>query len=443
MPRLGELLVAARLLTAEQVEQALRAQVMWGGRLGTALVELGFIDLDGLTRALGRQVGLPAALARHFEKADRAIQAKLPAALAAKHSAIPLLQVGTNKIAVAVMDKLAKPARSEIATALGVAVGELVLSIAPEQRVMYQLERVYGIPRSARFLRVQGPAATVFPELGEVPVPIDSDPEVVVPAAELTPSPAASTLATAERQAIPEPIDAPDMDAPVDDIAALIDRAVESAVEPPSDQPAGRDRRSYVRTVTDEEPAATALGRIAIRKMAITTASIPVIEEAGEVPRTLADAARAIKRAAKRDRVAELAIDALARFAPMCDAAMLMIVRGTAVIGWRWFCRTSEPPAELAVSTQDACLITSAIADNTIHRAPLAELGPVDSKLVRALGVPEGELVVVPVPIASRVMCVVAAIVHGEASATAIEPLEAIAGAASAAFARLVRDASR
>ena len=34
MARLGELLVAARLLTTDQIERALRAQVMWGGRIG-------------------------------------------------------------------------------------------------------------------------------------------------------------------------------------------------------------------------------------------------------------------------------------------------------------------------------------------------------------------------------------------------------------------------
>ena len=36
--RLGELLIATGELTAHQIEQAVRAQVMWGGRLGTNLV---------------------------------------------------------------------------------------------------------------------------------------------------------------------------------------------------------------------------------------------------------------------------------------------------------------------------------------------------------------------------------------------------------------------
>ena len=58
MARLGELLVAAGLLTTDQVDRALRAQVMWGARLGTNLIELGFIDLDTLSTVLAQQHSL-------------------------------------------------------------------------------------------------------------------------------------------------------------------------------------------------------------------------------------------------------------------------------------------------------------------------------------------------------------------------------------------------
>jgi hypothetical protein len=443
MPRLGELLVAARLLTAEQIEQALRAQVMWGGRLGTALVELGFIDLDTLTRALGRQHGMPAALARHFEKADPELQAKLPAALAERLSVVPLLRLAAGNIAVAAMDRLTKVACAQIAGALDCELAELVVSIAPEQRVMYQLERVYGIQRDARFLRVPGPSATPFPELGEVPIPIDSDPEVSVPVHAVVPA-APALVSEAERDAVPVPIDVSEFDvqAPAEDLAALIDKAVDSVADRPGEPPASRDRRSYVRTVSDEEPppTATALGRIAIRRVKFTANSMTVLAETDESPKTLADALRAVKRSPQRDRVAELAIDALMRFAPACEAAMLMVVRGHATIGWRWFCRTGDPPANLAVPTAEAGLVAATIAGNTVHRAPVTELVAVDAKLASALGATTGELVVVPIPIAGQVMCLVAAVMHAGGS---IDPLTAVAGAASTAFARLIRDASR
>src|ERR1044071_9613606 len=121
MPRLGEHLVAAGLLTAEQVEQALRAQVMWGGRLGTNLVELHFLELAPLSKALGRQHHLPAVLARHFEKADPGPERHVVIAAIA-----PLLP---RQLAI-------------IADELAVDIRKLVPAIAPELRIRYQLERV-------------------------------------------------------------------------------------------------------------------------------------------------------------------------------------------------------------------------------------------------------------------------------------------------------------
>lgn len=42
--RLGEALLKAGLLDNFQLQSALGRQRQWGGRLGTALIELGFID---------------------------------------------------------------------------------------------------------------------------------------------------------------------------------------------------------------------------------------------------------------------------------------------------------------------------------------------------------------------------------------------------------------
>src|SRR5258705_9050049 len=131
MARLGELLVAAGLLTVEQVEQALRAQVMWGGRLGTNLIELGYLDLDALSKALGRQHRLPPALARHFDKADRALQQKLSPDVAEKLSCVPLRRLGCLKmIAIATVAPLAPREHAIVAGELGVEPNEMIASVA-------------------------------------------------------------------------------------------------------------------------------------------------------------------------------------------------------------------------------------------------------------------------------------------------------------------------
>ena len=71
-------------------------------------------------------------------------------------------------------------------------------------------------------------------------------------------------------------------------------------------------------------------------------------------------------------------------------------------------------------------------------RSPSTELGAIDLLLLRSLG-RSGDLVVVPVAIAGTVMCVIAMVTAKRAE----RGVEAIAAAAGAAFARLMRDASR
>ena len=59
MARLGELLIEEKLITPPQLEEALETQVVHGGRVGTNLVELGFLKEVDLARVLGRQHSLP------------------------------------------------------------------------------------------------------------------------------------------------------------------------------------------------------------------------------------------------------------------------------------------------------------------------------------------------------------------------------------------------
>jgi hypothetical protein len=55
--RLGELLIQEKLITLQALEEALEAQVVHGGRLGTNLLELGFLSEKDLARMLGQLHG--------------------------------------------------------------------------------------------------------------------------------------------------------------------------------------------------------------------------------------------------------------------------------------------------------------------------------------------------------------------------------------------------
>lgn len=57
--RLGELLVEQRLITVNQLKDALRRQAQVGGQIGSIMVEMGYIATDDLLTFLNRQLGVP------------------------------------------------------------------------------------------------------------------------------------------------------------------------------------------------------------------------------------------------------------------------------------------------------------------------------------------------------------------------------------------------
>ncbi len=152
--RLGSLLVAAGTITHEQLDAALSAQRQFRGRLGTNLVELRLLNLDGLAAALSRQHGVPAAGRSDFLTMDSSLIHLLPPRAAKMYLAVPLGPSPTNPrvVQVAMMDPDNLVALDEIATILGCRVTPLV---TPELRMQHLLERVYGIkPERRTFLRV-------------------------------------------------------------------------------------------------------------------------------------------------------------------------------------------------------------------------------------------------------------------------------------------------
>lgn len=484
MPRLGELLVAGGSLTTDQLEQALRAQVMWGARLGTNLIELGFVDLDTLSSALAQQHGMPAALARHFERVDKELQLLLHADVAQRFNCIPLLRVGADrKIVIAATGPLSPKALAILADELVVEPHLLIISIAAELRVRYQLERVYGIQRQSRFVRTPGASRQSFHEI-KVDLVEDSEPDLSLERLERAPT----TRFTAEEDVDEDGGDAGDAELEIDVDIGEHDEPLEPTIERDASQgramlasldelraetqedfgdgsvmtdpeaSPGRERRRYVRTIADEPaeapppppppppapvrrfsggPPATQspLGRIALKKVATGRSR----EETGAGGNTLGEVTRAIRRAHSRDKVGRLVIDALFRFMPSCHAATILVVRGEIATSWKGFCRAGGPEADVAVPLEKPCLVAKSVHRNTTARADGSDLNALDHALMQALSA-RGELMVVPISIVGQVLGALALVV--EPDANSLTP-ESIAAAAGAGFARLMRDASR
>ena len=445
MARLGELLLSAGLLTTERLEQALRAQVMWGARLGTNLVELGFIDLDALSSALAQQHRLPAALARHFDKVDTELQQQLSPQLAETHTCVPLMRVGPKRqIVLATSSPLTKRALATIAADLHVDPAMLIPSIAAELRIRYQLERVYGIARSSRFIRSPGKTIPPFPQFVIEEADPESDPDILLSPIEggapahIT-AESDVTMPFLTKEAAAEAGDDDDtVSRPTPELLAVLQELDTSAPEAaPVDEASQRERRRYLRTIGDAEAPPEAppqIGRIAIRRVAV---ALDPDQSEGS---TLGQATRAIRRAKDRDKVADLAMSALFRFATSCDAAVFLVIRGQAATAWKGFNRSGAPTPELSVPVDQPGLVPRAIASNATTLAPASDLGPIDQLLLVSLGQTSGDLAVVPVSIGGTVMCVIAMVTATDA---AIMTAESIAAATGAAFSRMIRDAAR
>jgi hypothetical protein len=150
--KLGTLLLRNAAIGLSQLEAALRNQVLYGGRLGTNLVELGYIDLELLSAYLAELSGYPIATPTLLDQADPALIERLGADEAHRLRAIPLgwLGEGAETVAVALVEPADGRVVDQVATQLDAHVTPYVV---PELRALYYLEKLFGLPRRARFVR--------------------------------------------------------------------------------------------------------------------------------------------------------------------------------------------------------------------------------------------------------------------------------------------------
>jgi len=150
--KLGTLLLRNAAIGLSQLEAALRNQVLYGGRLGTNLVELGFIDLELLGSYLAELSGFPIATPTLLETVDTRLIDKLGSDDAHRLRAIPLGYLGDGRDTVAVA--LVEPTHTETLDELRVRFDAAITPyVVPELRALYYLEKHFGLPRRARFIR--------------------------------------------------------------------------------------------------------------------------------------------------------------------------------------------------------------------------------------------------------------------------------------------------
>src|SRR5512138_3868371 len=146
--RLGDLLIQEGILNAAQLEEALKYQVIFGGKLGTDLIEMGFVEEEDVARALSKKFGVPAVDAEELMKTPPAVLEAFPRALVEKFGVVPCKLDG-KRLSLAMSDPSDLKALDEIAFRTGFIVKPLV---AAEVRIVLALEKLYGIERERRYI---------------------------------------------------------------------------------------------------------------------------------------------------------------------------------------------------------------------------------------------------------------------------------------------------
>ncbi|MEP6801939.1 MAG: hypothetical protein ABJC07_08385 [Acidobacteriota bacterium] len=147
MPRLGQLLLRADLVTENDLARALGVQQFAGGRIGTLLLERGSVSEDDLGRTLAQQHGCEYAAWNLLADIPGAVIAALPAKFAIRHAAVPYDRPEGSLRCV-----LRDPADLRILDELFFVTGrKIVAAVAPEARIYQALEKYYGERRTPRF----------------------------------------------------------------------------------------------------------------------------------------------------------------------------------------------------------------------------------------------------------------------------------------------------
>src|SRR6202163_2586821 len=136
--RIGELLLKEKLITPDQLQQALNNQKASGGKLGFNLVKMGFVKDEQITALLSKQYGVPAINLAQF-KIDPSIVKLVPSETARNYQIIPLSRSGST-LTIAMTDPTNVFAMDDIKFMTGYTVEPVVAS---EVAITDAIEKYY------------------------------------------------------------------------------------------------------------------------------------------------------------------------------------------------------------------------------------------------------------------------------------------------------------
>jgi len=139
--KLGQLLIKEGLITAAQLEEALRNQVIYGVRLGSSLIEMGCVEEDDLAHLLSQKMGVPFVGSKELSSVPKEVIRDFSRALVIKYHVLPF-KLERNRLGLAMTDPNDFNAIEEIAFITGHVVQPYV---APDVNISRAQARYYRI----------------------------------------------------------------------------------------------------------------------------------------------------------------------------------------------------------------------------------------------------------------------------------------------------------
>lgn len=149
---LGQYLVTQGAINASQLQLALEAQILFGGRLGYNLVDLGFMNPVSLTQHLSDYFGVPPADPKQIGHVRPDALRAVPRDVAIRYGVLPL-SVDRAGVTVAMSDPNDFKAIDELAFRTG---RSIKVRTMPDFLIKKGLEAHYDVPTFAEFYRPAG-----------------------------------------------------------------------------------------------------------------------------------------------------------------------------------------------------------------------------------------------------------------------------------------------
>jgi len=173
-----DMLLNAGLINRDQFEEALRNRVLYGGKIGTSLIELGYVTEEELARFLSRKLEVPYVHPDQLLTIPPEVIALLPRELALKYGAIPLSH-DRKRLSLVMADPADLKDIDEISFITGYTIRPL---ITPEVRLIQALGRYYQTAVDFRYQSIIERIESRQPELIE---PLEEIGDVALPAEEI------------------------------------------------------------------------------------------------------------------------------------------------------------------------------------------------------------------------------------------------------------------